>query len=75
MTKIDLIEGGPIIIYTSEIQVRRDDTELLKNEGTVALCRCGLSSNKPYCDGAHTKIENPDLPAASIETDDWTPPF
>lgn len=23
----------------------------------VALCRCGESHNKPYCDGTHTKIE------------------
>jgi CDGSH-type Zn-finger protein len=23
----------------------------------VALCRCGASSTKPYCDGAHRKIE------------------
>lgn len=22
----------------------------------VALCRCGQSSNKPYCDGSHTRV-------------------
>jgi CDGSH-type Zn-finger protein len=22
----------------------------------VALCRCGQSDNKPYCDGMHSKI-------------------
>lgn len=40
----------------------RGDVELLTNdrnpigkETRVALCRCGLSQNKPYCDGAHSK--------------------
>jgi CDGSH-type Zn-finger protein len=22
----------------------------------IALCRCGASSNKPFCDGAHSRI-------------------
>jgi len=28
----------------------------IETEETIALCRCGESSNKPYCDGTHTKI-------------------
>ena len=27
----------------------------LTDRATYALCRCGESSNKPFCDGAHIK--------------------
>ncbi len=40
----------------------RGNVTLLDAEGnpyevsdTIALCRCGLSSSKPFCDGAHEK--------------------
>ena len=28
----------------------------IETKGTMALCRCGGSANKPYCDGTHAKI-------------------
>ena len=27
-----------------------------RDDASVVLCRCGRSSNKPYCDGTHTHI-------------------
>ena len=27
-----------------------------RDDASVVLCRCGRSSNKPYCDGTHTRI-------------------
>lgn len=32
------------------------DGRVFDSAGTVALCRCGGSKNKPYCDGTHAKI-------------------
>jgi CDGSH-type Zn-finger protein len=28
----------------------------LSGRKAVSLCRCGASTNKPFCDGAHTRI-------------------
>ena len=30
--------------------------EILYNVRGVALCRCGASKNKPFCDGSHNSI-------------------
>ncbi|RBI58375.1 CDGSH iron-sulfur domain-containing protein [halophilic archaeon] len=30
-----------------------DEEEFEEQGGTVVICQCGLSSNKPFCDGSH----------------------
>jgi CDGSH-type Zn-finger protein len=36
-----------------EIVDKNGDVYDLGGRDTVTLCRCGLSKNKPFCDGAH----------------------
>ncbi|MEM3382651.1 MAG: CDGSH iron-sulfur domain-containing protein [Nitrososphaerales archaeon] len=40
------------------IEASENGPYLIKVDGKVmtALCRCGGSKNKPYCDGTHAKI-------------------
>ena len=53
--KIQVSPNGPYLIKTECLIVHSDGREETKT-GTVALCRCGASGNKPYCDGHHWKI-------------------
>lgn len=40
---------------TGSFEIYDAKGEILKKEGPVYLCRCGLSKNKPFCDGNHGK--------------------
>lgn len=53
--KVEVTPNGPYLIKTECLIVHADGKEETKT-GTVALCRCGASANKPYCDGQHRKI-------------------
>ena len=44
----------------------RDGIEYDMNDEPTALCRCGASANKPYCDGAHLRFILIDLAAKRI---------
>lgn len=49
-------KNGPLIV---EGQVDLFDTEgnqITVDKPRIALCRCGASSNKPFCDGTHSQI-------------------
>ncbi|MEJ5263154.1 MAG: CDGSH iron-sulfur domain-containing protein [Ignavibacterium sp.] len=35
----------------------RNGNEETLSQKVIALCRCGQSSNKPFCDGSHKKCE------------------
>jgi CDGSH-type Zn-finger protein len=55
--KVTIVENGPIIFKTDgQFSCRVGDTSETKS-GSLALCRCGQSSTKPYCDGSHLKAE------------------
>lgn len=44
---------GPLLVR-GRIDLRSPDgAPMDPHRHTVALCRCGLSSIKPFCDGAH----------------------
>ena len=54
-TEVDVSLNGPYLIHTQCMIKYPDGREELK-QGTVALCRCGASNNKPYCDGRHKAV-------------------
>ncbi len=49
---ISIQEDGPLYLYGELTMVDAEDAELMKDT-RMALCRCGLSSNKPFCDNSH----------------------
>lgn len=53
-TQIVVRKNGPLLIHGTLRVTHNDGTEEIKNKIT-AFCRCGGSSNKPFCDGSHIK--------------------
>ncbi len=64
--KIKIAENGPYLVHGDVNLVRKSQiasehgepmtwqkTQILEGKAVVALCRCGGSSNKPFCDGSH----------------------
>jgi len=45
-----------IVINEEGSPEKWQETEKIKTSGDYALCRCGHSSKKPFCDGAHAKV-------------------
>ncbi len=58
MVRIKANENGPYVIEieSGTFEVERDSGKETIEKKTIALCRCGGSNNKPFCDGTHRKI-------------------
>lgn len=53
-TKITILPNGSARVEGEFVIVDADGKEFgLGGRTTVSLCRCGLSKNKPFCDGSH----------------------
>ena len=48
--------NGPYLVKGPVRLVDADGKEFNLTSDTIALCRCGHSGNKPFCDGTHGKI-------------------
>ena len=46
--------AGPLYVH-GEIEVVDSDGTVVTRDTRVALCRCGASKHKPYCDGSHSE--------------------
>ena len=55
MTKLRVTENGPYLLSEVDSITRMLDGKSYEVSGNVALCRCGGSKNKPFCDGTHAK--------------------
>lgn len=55
-TNITVTKGGPLLV-DGTLKITLPNGEHVEKSGMTALCRCGASANKPYCDGSHSKIE------------------
>ncbi len=51
-------ENGPYKVTGPVRLIDADGTEYVLGEQgkTIALCRCGGSATKPFCDGTHSRI-------------------
>jgi CDGSH-type Zn-finger protein len=52
---IRLRDNGPLVIHgpVRVIDAEGREFTLPADKPQIALCRCGNSANKPFCDGAH----------------------
>jgi 3-phenylpropionate/trans-cinnamate dioxygenase ferredoxin subunit len=53
---ITITENGPYKLSGPAELLDHDGNQVKKPGQTVFLCRCGGSTNKPFCDGTHSKI-------------------
>ncbi len=54
--KIEVRERGPLVVHGELAITHSDGSKELKSRVTT-FCRCGTSSNQPFCDGSHKEVD------------------
>lgn len=59
MIEVNVIKDGPVVIKSTEgIKVTDENGKITPCFSPVAICRCGLSDDLPFCNGSHKKIKD-----------------
>ena len=54
-TTVDARPNGPFHIR-GRVRILGTGGRVIREDTRVALCRCGASENKPFCDGSHRRV-------------------
>lgn len=49
---VSFVADGPLYVH-GDLELRDQEDNLLLTDTRMALCRCGASKNKPFCDNTH----------------------
>lgn len=69
---VTVVPDGPLYLH-GDIEITTPADETLLADTRVALCRCGLSENKPLCDNSHKEVgfhADSSIPEEQDETND-----
>ena len=57
MATIKVLQNGPYLVQGDDVTaVDWNGATYAIPKRPFALCRCGASTNKPFCDGTHSKL-------------------
>ena len=60
MSRTDVVitpyRDGPLLVRGPVRLTDQDGRAIELDRGTVALCRCGKSRTRPFCDGTHKVV-------------------
>ncbi len=73
VNSLTVAADGPLYLR-GDMEVLTADGTLLLRDTRIALCRCGASKNKPFCDGAHARAGFRDPGQLGKHTDKSDPP-
>lgn len=54
--RITPYKNGPYLVRGNFVITDQDGNTIEARTGVVALCRCGHSQTRPFCDGTHKAI-------------------
>lgn len=54
--KITAMDNGPFLVRGPLVVTDAKGNEFRTERKTLALCRCGASTTKPFCDGTHSEM-------------------
>jgi uncharacterized Fe-S cluster protein YjdI len=54
MIKVECMQNGPLMVL-GNVHITNSDGSIEERKKVTAFCRCGASTNKPFCDGKHNE--------------------